>query len=109
MEASAPAGQTSPGIESLHEREDMRETSTTPVRDAASGGRPRVVLPSDHEVEMISEAKFDALVRGFEVMETEEGMVYRRDGHPWEYVRDGQKVIARYRREFCPERHFLIV
>ncbi len=87
----------------------MWETSTPPVRDALSGGKPRVVLPPDYEVEMISEAKFDAIVRGFEVTETEEGRVYRRDGHPWEYVRDGPKVIARYRRDFCPERHFLIV
>ncbi len=87
----------------------MREISTTPVRDAASGGRPRVVLPPDHEVRMISEAKFDALVRGFEATETEAGTVYRRDGHPWEYVRDGEKVIARYRRAHGPERHFLIV
>ncbi len=87
----------------------MRETAATTLREAASGEGPRVVLSADCEVRFISEAKFNAIVRGFEVTETEEGTVYRRDGHPWEYVRDGRRVVARYRREFCPERHFLIV
>ena len=67
-----------------------------------------VRLPPDRDVQLIGEHQFETIVRGLSRTETEEGISFWRDGHPWQYVRTGREVVVRNHHDHAPVRYYYI-
>gem|GEM_PF-5461656 len=55
------------------------------------------ISPNDARLQPISEAQFEALIRCFEVVETEKGTAYEKAGKPWRFVRQDRLLIVTHR------------
>lgn len=69
----------------------------------------RPPAPSLATIQPITEGQFRAIVRGFDTQETDEGTAYTKDGHPWRYVRDGDRVVVMHRFYTLPPKEYMIV
>lgn len=79
-------------------------------RRSHGGRRPALTVPPHAEVQPITEAQFDALVRFYEVREAEDGArVYTREGYPWQFVRQGDRVKVEHRYDDLPAVYYTIV
>ena len=88
--------------ERTHRVEEARST-------CASYASGVVVLPPDIDVQILSESQFAAFTRYCDVVETTEGIVYKRDGQPWQISRFGSRAILSDRRDALSNVYFEIV
>lgn len=89
------------------------------VPGAGSSGREAIssweqahhtAMPPLHaEVRPISERQFEAAVQGFRRDKTHKGIRYWKEGQPWAFIREGNRVTVQHRMQPRPGRYYELV